>query len=131
MKKLLALMLLILGLSTAALAAPMDIQTILDDGTTSANADVAAKTNRSITIWSIDAYSDKPGSMVKVYVGAEAGVTTSYTQVMQYDCGDTTVMLNEGGDKPLINLGTEYKGYQMRVDVDGTSKSYIKLNYSF
>ena len=112
-------------------AMPIDIQTLIDSGTTTCTNDIAAKTNSGITIWSIDGWSDKAGSLVKIYVGAEAGVTTSYTQIFQYDLGNASVMINEPGDKPLFNLGSEYKGYQARVVIDGTSAVYGKVNYEY
>jgi hypothetical protein len=106
-----------------------DIITTYDyagSGSVAATVNIAASSYRSIAIEDIWAMSDLSTSVVKIYIGAAAGTTDNYTQILQYDLGDNSTLFQNNGKNSLLVLP---KNYQARVVVDSTAANSLAVNW--
>lgn len=129
-KNILMSFLALVVLSSAAFGYIPNLNSTYDyntDGST-ATADIAASTGRSIVIDNIQVMSDLSTSLLKIYIGAAAGTTDNYTQVLEFDIGDTTTSFpaNANAGSPFLKLDL---GYQARFTVDATTKNSLIVNW--
>ena len=108
MKKLLFSLVLVL-IATVSYSAPKVATVVNASGaSTSCNIVLPAVSGRYIAITGVTAKSDSSTAYLDVFVGAEAGVTTGYTQIARWDVGAATKQFVYQGAMPMIAVSQNY-----------------------
>lgn len=128
MKKLLALLVLTMALSSVMSIAQAEIKTVATlsaSGGTNVTTNIAAQAGRSIYIYSIEATSDKAGSIITVRKGATTGVTTNYTTVGTIAVGASSINRYNSG-YPILAFPV---GTLANFILDSTTANNLIISY--
>jgi len=80
---------------------------------------VSGKANK---IWKIIAKSDLSTGEIKIYDGSTTGATDNYTQVVSYDIGDESQVIQSTDDRPIY---VAPENTQVKVGVTSTTANSL------